>query len=397
LALLTLPQTFPKLINFGTAILAMSAAIALLYYGRAFFVAIIVSAICACILDPAVELVMKFRIPRSGATPIVIGFAFIVLYLLGLLVWSQGAKLAEDLPTFATRGNEIVSKLNTQLDGLEERTVRTVFPASIRQQQVEIQQKPQEAMKARRRRAVQGKTPAPEPPSVPTGPVVQEVRIHQDAQPILSRLYLYAEPYLDVLLMASFVPFLVYFMLSWRDRIGESVQGLFLGERRFLVGETWSGVAHLTRAYVLGNFVLWLILSVLSAAVFFLLGVPYWALAGPLSGFFSLMPYVGLPLSVVPPLLATLAVPNKFKIVLTATLFAAALHVVGANFLYAKVVGRRVRLNPLVVTVALMFWATLWGPVGLLLAVPLTAAIKTVCDNVDGLRGYGRLLGDSER
>ena len=64
------------------------------------------------------------------------------------------------------------------------------------------------------------------------------------------------------------------------------------------------------------------------------------------------------------------------------------------NLLYAKIVGRRVRLNPLVVTVSLMFWGLIWGGVGLVLAIPIMAGLKTVCDNVEALEPYGRLLGD---
>ena len=59
-----------------------------------------------------------------------------------------------------------------------------------------------------------------------------------------------------------------------------------------------------------------------------------------------------------------------------------------------KFVGARVHLNPLVVTLALMFWGMLWGGIGLVLAIPLTAAIKAVCDNVGNLQAYGKLLGD---
>ena len=70
------------------------------------------------------------------------------------------------------------------------------------------------------------------------------------------------------------------------------------------------------------------------------------------------------------------------------------LHLLALNLFYPKVVGSRVHLNPLVVTVALMIWTALWGAVGLILAIPLTAGVKAVCDNVRGLQGYGRLLGD---
>jgi predicted PurR-regulated permease PerM len=194
--------------------------------------------------------------------------------------------------------------------------------------------------------------------------------------------------------MASFVPFLVYFMLSWRDHLNKSILRFFHGEKRYQVGRTWTGIGESTRAYVLGNFLLWVFLSSISAIAFFALGVPYWLLIGPLSAFFSLVPYVGLPLSIVPPVLAALAIPNRLQIVLTIVVVTAAFHLFSTNFLYAKIIGHRVRLNPLIVTVALMFWGIVWGGVGLLLAVPITAAIKAVCDNIESLEPYGKLLGD---
>jgi predicted PurR-regulated permease PerM len=46
------------------------------------------------------------------------------------------------------------------------------------------------------------------------------------------------------------------------------------------------------------------------------------------------------------------------------------------------------------VTFSLMFWGFLWDAPGLLLAIPLTAALKAVCDNVEGLRPFGKFLGD---
>jgi predicted PurR-regulated permease PerM len=70
------------------------------------------------------------------------------------------------------------------------------------------------------------------------------------------------------------------------------------------------------------------------------------------------------------------------------------LHILALNLLYPKFVGSRVHLNPLVVTVALMFWGFLWDAPGLVLAIPLTAGIKAVCDNVRTLRQYGKFLGD---
>jgi predicted PurR-regulated permease PerM len=389
LAILSSRPASSNFVNLGTSLIALTASVGLLYFGRDFFVTIILSAVFAFILDPAVLLVMKLRVPRGAATPIVIGVAFAVIYLVALLIWTQVATLTEDLPTYTSRLNELVDKANGRLDELQKQILETVVPKSLRQQEQQIQQKPQEAMKARRRRAA-----VTQPQTPPETPVVQEVRIHAEPKPVITSLYVYASRYFHVMVMASFVPFLVYFMLSWSDRIGKSVMNLFEGEQRYTVGRAWIGIGDSTRAYVLGNFFLWIFLSSASAIVFFFLGVPYWALAGPVSGFFSLVPYVGLPLSILPPLLAAVAVPNKFKIVLTVILFTAALHVIAMNLLYAKIIGRRVRLNPLIVTIALLFWGAVWGGIGLILAIPITAAVKAVCDNVDSLHGYGKLLGD---
>jgi len=93
-------------------------------------------------------------------------------------------------------------------------------------------------------------------------------------------------------------------------------------------------------------------------------------------------------------LLAGLIVYTQPTIYIVMGVVIAVLHLVSLNLLYPKVVGSRVHLNPLVVTVALMFWGTLWGGIGLLLAIPITAAIKAVCDNVTSLHGYAKLLGD---
>jgi len=223
---------------------------------------------------------------------------------------------------------------------------------------------------------------------------IPEVRIHAEPTPLLTYVYGYLRSFYDVVLMASFVPFLVYFMLSWRDHMRRSFLYLFPGTGRQIVGKSWEGVADMVRAYMIGNFVLGVMLAALSSSFFFAIKVPYWPLIGPLSGFLSLVPYVGLPLAIIPPVAAGLIVYNQPAIYVMIAVVVAILHLTALNFLYPKVVGSRVHLNPLVVTVALMFWGTLWGGIGLLLAIPITAGIKAVCDNVSSLQAFGKLLGD---
>jgi predicted PurR-regulated permease PerM len=193
--------------------------------------------------------------------------------------------------------------------------------------------------------------------------------------------------------MASFVPFLVYFMLSWRDHMNRSFLQFFHGEDRLIASRSLDGVADMVRAFVVGNFLLGLVLASLSSAFFAWLRLPFAILAGALSGFLSLVPYVGLPLAMVPPLFAALG-PNRLQVYVGVVVTVALLHLMALNVFYPKIVGSRVHLNPLVVTFSLMVWGFLWDAPGLLLAIPITAALKAVCDNVKELRPFGKFLGD---
>jgi len=194
--------------------------------------------------------------------------------------------------------------------------------------------------------------------------------------------------------MASFVPFLVYFMLSWRDHIYKNFLRFFEGADRLVVARSVTGVSAMARAFVVGNFLIGIILAMLSSALFAVIHVPSPVLLGVLSGFLSLTPYIGFPLGMLPPLFGALATDADSTVILLSFVVVLTLHLSAMNVFYPKLVGARVHLNPLVVTLSLMFWGFLWDAAGLLLAIPITAGIKAICDNVAALKPYGRFLGD---
>jgi len=115
---------------------------------------------------------------------------------------------------------------------------------------------------------------------------------------------------------------------------------------------------------------------------------------GLVSGFLSLIPYLGVPLSVAGPLLIALGqfrTPAPY-VALVGCLVA--FHLIAMNVLFPKLVGSRVNLNPVAVTLSVMVWGWMWGAMGLVLAVPITAAAKAICDNVEGWQKFGSLLGE---
>ena len=374
-------------------ILAMGVVIAILYLGRLFFITSLIALTIAFILEPFVALLMRVRFPRSLASFLVCSIALALLYVIGLGAYSQLAGLYDELPKYGQRIGDLVDGFQQKISAMEDQTYRLVVPA--RQRQEEERRKLQEqALSA----AKKGKKGAPPPgtavvPAPPAPGAIQEVRIHEESTPIGDYIYSRLSSVYQVLLMFSFIPFLVYFMLSWRDHINRAFLQFFHGEDRQVAARSVQGIAEMVRAFVVGNFVLGLMLALLSSVLFWMMHVPYPMLVGPLSGVLSLVPYIGLPLALIPPLFASLpldAVPVYVLVVVTVAM----LHLVALNVLYPKIVGSRVHLNPLVVTFSLMIWGFLWDAPGLLLAIPLTAGIKAVCDNVKELRPFGKFLGD---
>jgi predicted PurR-regulated permease PerM len=370
-------------------VIAVGIVIALLYFGRVLVITVVTAVILAFLLDPAVRLFMKFKLPRAFASFVVCSISLLGLYFVGLGVYSESVAMFDDLPAYSQRIGEIVDGAAAKIDSIERSTYELLVPGRYRETAPpNVTNPPTTLKKGRSRRATA------EPPAAQTPPPIQEVRIRPEPKPFVSYVYGYVTAFYDVVLMASFVPFLVYFMLSWRDHLRRSFLYLFNAADRQIAGRSWEGVAEMARAYVIGNFLLGVLIGIASAIFFVMIGLPYALLIGPLSGFLSLVPYVGVPLAMIPPVFAALPVYNQPTMYVVIALVVTLFHLLALNLLYPKMVGSRVHLNPLAVTLALMFWGTLWGGIGLLLGIPITAGVKAVCDNVSNWKPYGKLLGD---
>jgi predicted PurR-regulated permease PerM len=373
-------STAEKSYRLAIGTLAAGASVALLYYGRIFFITVIIAFIIAFLLEPIVRLFMRIKVPRGLASFLACALWLTAIYLIGLGLYIQGQKFLDDAPRYGQRLNQIVEDAATRVEIFENNVYKNLVPKRFQDREIPpIPTTPQ-----RGKRAADPLLPPP----------LQEVRIQQEPTAMLSYAYGVLQSLYEVLLMASFVPFLVYFILSWGDHLKSRLIVTLEGEPRYTVTKALDGVGDMVRAYVVGNFMLGIVLAVASSILFASVNLPYWPVVGPVSGFLSLVPYIGLPLALLPPLVAALPATTDPAVYLFLTASVAVLHLLALNLLYPKFVGSRVHLNPLVVTIALMIWGMLWGGIGLLLAIPITAGLKAVCDNVEGLEPYGKLLGD---
>jgi len=195
------------------------------------------------------------------------------------------------------------------------------------------------------------------------------------------------------MLSVSFVPFLSYFMLTWQQHVRSSTVMLFSLEHRHTAYTTLGLISAMIRSFMVGNLVIGLVIGTASTLVFFLFGVPFFYFVGFMSGFLSLIPYMGILLALVPPIFVGLG-HLEFQDLLVISVIVLVLHMIALNVLYPKILGNRLQLNPLAVGLGLLLWGALWGGMGLLLAIPITAAMKIIFDHVESLKPFGTWLGE---
>jgi len=336
-------------------VVATIAVLGLVYVLKLVLITTLVSLLLAFVLEPVVGGLRKIGVARWAGALVAVVLMIALSAALTFFFYNRAVEFATALPKYSGKIRETVSGLRAQSKKIEEGT-RSVMgsPASGRQ---------------------------------PLPVEVQE-------SPGLSRVVSAGGGAVgEVILAVSFIPFLVYFMLTWKDHAHTSTVQLFPEEHRITAFRTVGRISRMIRSFIAGNILVGVVNSIASALVFWLLGIPYFYFIGTISGFGSLVPYMGVFLALLPPLAGGIGTLTKTG-VLIVLVTVIVLHIATMNVLYPKIVGKRLRLNPLAVTLALLFWAWIWGGMGLLLAVPILGATKIVCDHVVSLRELGAWLGD---
>jgi AI-2 transport protein TqsA len=158
-----------------------------------------------------------------------------------------------------------------------------------------------------------------------------------------------------------------------------------------------SDLDHMMHAFVVGNLVVGSVMAGGTSVVFLILGIKNVVTLGIVTAVLNLIPFFGVILASVAALAAALVqfdTVGPFIVILMAIPF---LHFVAANRLIPRLIGSRVSVGPVAVTVGMLFWGWLWGAIGLLLAVPLTAFVKLIADSQPALAHLSNILAETPR
>jgi predicted PurR-regulated permease PerM len=198
-----------------------------------------------------------------------------------------------------------------------------------------------------------------------------------------------------VLATAVVIPIITFFLLLMKSRFRQFFVQLDAGGEGQLL-RIVENISILSRRWLKGVLTVMVFLAILDSVGFLILGLKYAVLLGVTAAILNVLPYVGPWLGAVMPALIALLTKDSLMAVLGVFAVIAITQFLDNNFITPKVVGSSVQLNPLASLVALIAWGSLWGLMGLILAIPITGMMKLVFDEIPSLKSWGFLLGEDK-
>jgi len=354
---LVLPNETPPVVRiagstFSLRVIAAAIILLFCYYAQGVVITLLLSILLAYFLDPGVEFLERMRLPRTIGAMVAVLILIAVLVAVGYGLGTRTADFAENWPHYSEVLRKAADTVEKKINGIEGQVSR-IGPS-------------------------QGNPP-------PVGPRPETGIVHTLILRSIGSLY-------ALFLEVTFVPFLVFFMLAGKRQVWHGTLELFPASQRTQVKETLEDLRDVLRGYLAGMSIVTLLVIAVSSFFFWILGLDYPILTGIASGLLNMVPYIGAVLAWLPAFVIALA---KLKSVGSFVLIAGtltAVHVLALNLVAPQLVGRRVQLNAVAITISLLFWGWVWGGMGLVLAIPITATLRVICDHTISLRPIGRWL-----
>jgi len=333
--------------------------IGILYVARQVFVPVALAILFAFLLAPIVSLLERTFLRRTGAILLSVGLVVMLLAGGGWWLSAQANSLAKEVASYADNIEKKLRFLSQQggTISIVEKTLQRVAESTETMERADM-----------------------------------KVRVIPERKNLGSR-YEAIAPTIEYVAMAFLVVVLVFFLLQDREQLRDKMLR-FAGRAHLTVttqaiGET----SHRISTFLLTISLVNLTFGVVIAAGLFALRVPHAILWGVLAALLRFVPYVGPVLSAALPTILALAVsPDWYMPLAVIALFLISDQILG-GFVEPLVVGHRVGISPIALLISAIFWGWLWGPVGLLLATPITVCLNVAGEFIPAMRVFSILFG----
>lgn len=367
----TAPGTPGRLTNWATAAIVVAG----LWFARGVLIPITLSVFLSFLLAPIVAGLRKLRFGRVPSVLLAVALALSAIAITGTVIVSQAQTIADDAPAYVIK---IVERANGVRDSLERRfaflTRESAGGSGHRRAQ---------------RARLQGNGGR-----AGTRAVAIPVEVHDPPPTAIQEIMGVIVPVLAPVETALIVLVVTVFILlqkeDLRDRLIRLMGAADLHRTTIALDE---GGKRLSR-YFLSQFAVNCAFGAVIWGGLFVIGVPSPGLWGILAGLLRFVPYVGTMIGALAPLILSTALDTEWTMTIEVGLLFVIIEPLVGYVVEPFLYGRSTGLSPVSVVVAAIFWTWLWGPVGLILAMPLTLMLVVLGRHLPAFSVFDVLLGD---
>lgn len=336
--------------------IALVLLMAFCFFASSFCITLLLAAFLAILVDPIISKLERWHVPRAASAGLIIVAGMLLFGFLTYSSYNRISDLVETMPQYAESVRGMLQPLNRKIAKVQE-TAGNLNPEVPSKKIAEVKIK--------------------EPPSWPSY-IIRGVG-----------------PVWGAIIIIGVVPFLMFFNLVRKEQMNQRLAGS-LGTI-IDVPQFVGRVTKMVRGFAAGNLVIGSAMAAVTVLVLLTLKIQGAVVLGIVSGFLNLIPFLGVLLAVLVPLCAAVLQFSTVGACAMVFLTVVGLHIISANVLIPKIVGSRVNIGPVAAVAGILFWGWLWGLMGILLAVPLTALVKIVADSHPSLIHISNLLAESPR
>ncbi|XSG83120.1 MAG: AI-2E family transporter [Methyloligella sp. ZOD6] len=356
-----------------------AVVIAALYIGRDVLLPLALAILLAFVLTPPLIFLRRLKVPRVIGVTLLVGASFAVIAGLGWFMSQQVTELAGDLPRYQYTLSKKVAAFR-----------QTTAKSPALEKATDTLKRLQEQLEQKEKETPQGSAPAEEP--VEPNPVpVQVIGDDEGVLPVYRNII---ETLLPPLTTVGIVFLFCVFILMQREDLRDRAIRLLGSSDLQRTTSAMDDAARRLSQYFLRQLLINSLYGVFIGVGLWLIGVPTPAVWGLLAALMRFVPYIGSYIAAAFPLLLAAAVDPGWKtFLMTGALYLVSEPVMG-QVVEPLVYGHGTGLSPIAVIVSTVFWTWLWGPLGLLLAMPITVCLMVLGRHVEGLQFLEVLLGD---
>ena len=352
--------------------------VAVLYVGKELWIPIALATLISFLLQPIVILLRKLHVPKTLAVVVVTIMSLVIVLAANYMIYAQIVRLSQKLPDYHHNLIARIQSLKSKSDSTLGKMTSTIHDIKVEM-------------------ANNSGTTQPSSKEFGFGSLDHPiwVKVVESAPDPFGLVKALALPVAAPLATAGVVFLLTALMLLNGHHVVERI--VWLGGNRSIpittaaLGEAGERIGRYLRMQLLVNSCYGLFVGVMLA----LIKIPNPFLWGAMAGAMRYIPFVGSIIGAVPPFLLSLAIFTGWSQPLIVVAVFIGADVLANSFFEPWLYGSSTGMSNLGIVFASLFWGWLWGPVGLIMAVPITASLVVLGRYVPSLKGISVFLGSS--